>query len=246
MNVFLKKLFIVLLCFVLMLSIASCSLFDPREGGLHEWREDCCPVPEGYTGGVDPNLESHHSGEVKWLETYDELLSAVALLKSHGTEFYGTRFERLDLMFFNCEEYGIDIKFCISFERHSAEKLKEGQDFFDRTIPRVHIVSYVFFEDVSIEKLEYSMVHNYNSLVLDQNPSIYRKQIDPENINIRQEVIDPQVDSNYIQRYTFCHGEDRILNLKYQFHAEKGQNSALTEEQLEILKESFTIIYLND
>lgn len=86
----------------------SCGIHDPNK---------TIDVPDGYTGGIEYDRHFHELYETKWLETYDELMTAVTLLKTHGCEI-----SREPI--FNCEKFGMDTKFCFTFTRNLSEKLE--------------------------------------------------------------------------------------------------------------------------
>ena len=162
-----KKLAKIFVCILLLssviLSLASCdavnhifSRFNRRKPivptGISDWYEGC-PVPEGYTGGLTYNYQIHAHSEFKWLETYEEMVDAVTRLRAHGTEI-------APIPFFDCEKYGYDVKFCLSFPRKAqSEELSEGQNYFDRKIVSLSISAYVFFEYMSIDELMYDSVY---------------------------------------------------------------------------------------
>ena len=159
----LKRISISLLLLIsILLSLASCdvrnsiaTLFHSKKDGQSYKYDDSFPFPEGYTGGLIFDYKWHLEHEVKWLDTYDELKDAVTRLRAHGTEGPTT-------VVFDCEEYGLDLKFCIVSTRYRSEELAEGQGYFDRYLSSVSIYTYVFFEDVSIDDMMYDEIsRNY-------------------------------------------------------------------------------------
>ena len=153
MKNFKKVLISILLLISILFSLVSCDFVsnivdrftdDPPRGVIEY--DESFPFPKGYTGGVSPNYQVHLDCEVKWLDTYDELKDAVTRLRAHGTEVDPT-------VLFDCEEYGLDLKFCVISPRYLSEELSEGQGYFDRKLASVSISTYVFFEDASIDEI---------------------------------------------------------------------------------------------
>ncbi len=220
------------ICFSVLLSLLSCGLFDRNQDGIeHEWHEGCI-VPEGYTGGVITNRNYHMTYENKWLETYDEFIDAVTLLNSNGSKLP-------QIPIFNCEEYGIDIKFRFSFQRNLAEELKEGQGYFDRKIDHVSITFYAFFEDVSIEKLEYSLVELYDAVYISRNGfadlDVKTDSLDGvEDIDVSINKLTDRI------AYSFSYNEKKQIILLSTY--ETFRTDVVTQDHLEIFAKTIEII----
>ena len=99
----------------------------------------------------------HSQYGVYWLETYEEVLTAVELLKSHGSTITRS-------IGFDCEGEWLDIKFCFIYDKKKAEPHEDGKNFFDRRIDDGDFVWYGFYEDVSIDELMYSFVYEYDCM----------------------------------------------------------------------------------
>ena len=130
-------------------------------------------VPVGYTGGVEYDLCFHEEYAVYWLETYEEVLEAVELLKSNGSTIKRS-------IAFDCEGELLDVKFCFLYSRSKAQKLEEGKNFFDRKIDDGEFKWFGLFEDVTIDELLYSTVSRYDSLNISyvKDQAIYRDFMD--------------------------------------------------------------------
>ena len=193
--------------------------------GYAEWYEGC-PVPEGYTGGLNKNYQYHTVTEIKWLETYDEMLDAVTRLRAHGTEID-------PIALFDCEEYGFDLKFCMEFNR-PKEPLSEGQGYFDRKLIGVIVNTYVFFEDITIEKLVYSAVDMYKNVSTVNNR--YHSDLtaiqSTDTVTIEEIVV---LDDLITWYSVNC-------NATYLFTLTSSSCFKLTEEQIEILEKTLVII----
>ena len=228
-----KILISIMLIVSVALSIASCeavgyilSRFDRTNSrGPRDWYEGC-PVPEGYTGGISGDYRFHESYEIKWLETYEEMVDAVTRLRAHGTEIH-------PIALFDCEDYGFDLKFCIVFKR-PKEQLSEGQGYFDRKLDGVEISTYVFFENITIEDLEYydvcvlkcAQIYNYQYsrffATHESTEAISIEKLGQENtLENRYAVRDN--DSTLFVFYTYCY-------------------LILTEDQIEILEKTLVVI----
>ena len=175
-----KILISTMLCIAMLLSFASCNyingIINPQSNtnsGNNTTNKKDRIVPEGYTGGLEYDLCFHEVYAVYWLETYDEVLEAVELLKSHGSTIKRS-------IAFDCEGELLDVKFCFLYPRSKAQKLEEGKNFFDRKIDNGEFKWFAFFEDVTIDELLYSSVERYDVLDISYiiNQAIYRDFVD--------------------------------------------------------------------
>lgn len=114
--------------------------------------------PEGYTGGV--GIPYGSGLQVAWVETYDEAINAIDLLKSHESTFR-------ELVLLHFDEAVYDVKYCFVFNEE-YDRIRFGESHFDRYAKLVDVVCYVFFEEVTIEQLSYSYVDDYASVKLEK------------------------------------------------------------------------------
>ena len=126
---------------------------DDIVGGNHSYHE---LFPDGYTGGF-----RHQPGaniEYWWVETYEEAIEAIELLKSHGSTFS-------DEMILTYEGDEFDTKYCFTITGVGAktEKIKWGDNPFNRYAENVKISCFAFFEDVTIDEINHSYVSKYNA-----------------------------------------------------------------------------------
>ena len=151
MKIHLKRLICLLICIATVFSLASCEIVDYVSGWFEE-EEEIFAMPSGYTGGLDYNREFHNGLVIVWFETYDEVIEVIEITKAYGTEIN-------KFVYFDCEEYGIDVKYCAVFSRDEyCWNMQEGDSYFDRKIPGgLSISTYIFFDDISIEVLERSL-----------------------------------------------------------------------------------------
>ena len=218
----LKILVCIAICFSSIISLVSCDdIYDILYTNKKSY------VPDGYTGGVEYDDHYHSLYEIKWVETYEEMMDAVTLLRSHGSTIY-------DATVFSCEEDSLDFKFCFVFPRDKAPALQEGENYFDRCIDGVNITQFIFLEDVTIEELEYSTWDSYKAMcvVVEETPD------DPQGVeNIE---FNPWIAETAQNGYG--HYEIRY-NDKIQFVLDMGyEECALTEEQINALKNSIEIL----
>ena len=153
-----KRLLSILLAFSLSFCLLSCNdkksdINDIVDGNHPKWNF----YPEGYTGGfpgvlTQPGLEL----EIWWLETYEECLAAIKQLRSHGSTFCESSIIASDGVFFDTK-YSIEI----CWERET-EKIKYGDNPFDRHATSVRIYSYVFYEDVTVDEISYGDIKDYH------------------------------------------------------------------------------------
>ena len=224
MNKVIKKMICIAICFLSVISFVSCDdIYDILYPNKKSY------VPEGYTGGIEYDDHFHGVYEIKWVETYEEMMDAVTLLRSHGSTIY-------DTTVFNCEEDGLDVKFCFTSRRDKAPALQDGENYFDRCIDGVSITQYIFLEDVTIEELEYSMWEGYEAMCVRKS-SLYDKPDDLpalENIEFVRWIAEDAQNGygHYEIRYN-----DRIqilLSMGY-------EECTLTEKQIDVLKNSLEI-----
>lgn len=112
--------------------------------------------PDGYTGGLGITYGS--TTEHYWVESYEEAMAAIELLKSHGSTFDET-------VIFSYEGELFDTKYCFSF-RDDRDFCKYGDNPFDRWAEDVLVTSYGFLEDVSIDTLMVSYISDYDVVYL--------------------------------------------------------------------------------
>jgi hypothetical protein len=114
--------------------------------------------------------------EYYWVETYEEAIAAIELLKSHG----GTICESI-VISNDSEQY--DIKYCFTFNVTKADWIEFGENPFDRYAQDVKVASYVFADEVTIDELVYSDIFTYNvfQLIIHKD---YPDKKDLEFINI--------------------------------------------------------------
>lgn len=116
--------------------------------------------PEGYTAGFGLNTCS--PVEFWWVETYEECIDAIALLNSHGSTFSH------DSVFLY-EGNLFDTKFCFVFSGEK-DKIKFGDNPFDRYASDIRIETYAFLEDVSLDDINYSFVYRYEAYKFAMKP----------------------------------------------------------------------------
>ena len=117
--------------------------------------EDWNFYPEGYTCGF--GLQPGSTLEYWWIETYDECINAIKLLESHGSTFS-------DHITFSYEGGLFDTKYCFILGGKKDE-ISFGDNPFDRYAEGVIIQTYAFFEEVSIDEINYSYISNYEAYI---------------------------------------------------------------------------------
>lgn len=136
-----------LLCLTMMTSCGKLFLTS-----LNTW-----DYPEGYTAGFGSTIYNPPYPRFYWLETYDELVEAMKSLESHGSTF-------CEMAFTNYEGELFDIKYCISMDGRGYVKF--GDYPFDRYATNISIISYAFFDDVTIDELVYSNISYYDTMAI--------------------------------------------------------------------------------
>ena len=110
--------------------------------------------PDGYTGGFGIGYGSKI--EYYWVETYEEAMAAIELLKSHGSTFE-------ESAIFSYEGELFDTKYCFQINGHKADYVKFGDNPYDRRAEGVRVSSWGFFEDVTIDEIVYGYINNYDA-----------------------------------------------------------------------------------
>ena len=213
MKIHLKRLICLLLCIATVFSLASCGFLN----GLFNW---LFGEQEGYD---DVRVEL-------WVETLDEMLYIIERTRSYGTKIS-------QLPTFDCEEYGIDVKFMVTISRDLYEGLEEGELYYERYLKDFYLRSYVFFEDVTVEELERYIDVAYHfkcAYTVEER----EKRFLAESPNEAEEIfvrgfMDAQ---NSYKSYQFEY------NGKAQFSINLKYLDFISEENLEILKQTICII----
>lgn len=149
------------------LVISSLLLLSSCNSGNQEYKDDSdlCHhtasdfYPEGYTCGF-PSLMRQHGGdsEIWWVETYAECVAAIELLKANGSTFKESAIFSYDGELF-------DTKYCFKIYRGNrfTEEIKFGDNPFDRKALNVKVTAYAFFEEVTIDEINYGDVKDYGA-----------------------------------------------------------------------------------
>ena len=213
----------IIICISVLLSLMSCNLLDAINDFLNR-NED------------GPGSAWHHVYQYMWVETYDEMLEIVERTRSYGTEIP-------QIPTFNCEQYGIDVKFAITVENDIFDELEDKYEYFDRKINQFSVISYVFFESVTIDELD-TTSYSLSWLNGGYIPSIYMSgnkvqyfignSEDNENIEIESS---GDILGNESKRYSVKYkGKHQFYLVSYYEEFE------ITEEQIEILEKTIVII----
>ena len=175
-----------------------------------------------------------HYYETKWVETYDEMVDILSKMKAAGTK-------TPQIPAFDCEEYGIDIKFQITLRRSDLMNLEEGQNYYDIKLHDIYIDCYLFFEEITIEQIKarHSILHApYGSFRLyaveKKYFDILANPNDYDDLKIHNDRADG---TKEIGRYHIYYDG------KNQFYIQRSEaDFELTEEQIEILKKTVVVI----
>ena len=224
-----KSISLVLILIMSALMMFSCDKEEPNQlpnPGIYNHKSI---FPEGWTGGF--RSQGGLFLEHWWVETYDEVVLAIEKLKSHGSTF--TYHYNPGSSIFDYQGDMFDVKYCIVIDYGSpeTEKIKFGDDPFDRKAESVYVITWCFFEDVTIDQINYSYVENYKGF----EPVIYQQFID----NYTQDgyTIPPlwftyEKTDDLITMYTNG-GFNRILLARFCWHGSTNVDSA--EEIIESL-----------
>lgn len=232
----------ILVIVMLVLSLSACN-FNSRVNGNHTYHD---LFPTGYTGGFH-----HQPGaniEYWWVETHEECIEAIDLLKSNGSTFVNDTVLTYDGGLFDC-------KYCFVIKGvGGSEKIKWGEDPFDRRAINVQIITYAFVDDVDLDELNHSLVGNYESYLISSTPAydMLSDEITSENATI-SEWTKRGSEHLYKEGYyeinkNVYYGKELIISLGTQFYVEEGteNNLGITDDCIKALIESGKKIILNE
>ena len=227
---FLNTISLLLALVILIVALGGCDIFtDEPIGGNHKTHY---LFPSGYTGGF-----YHQPGadiEYWWVETYEECLDAIQLLKSHGSTFKNEKVFTYDGNLFDC-------KYCFVISTGTkTEKIKWGDNPFDRYAYNVSLVCYAFLDDVTIDELNHSLVTRYEAYGIDlcyENSALLNKA------NSKNIVIDEWIkkgnenafkENHYCMSKKISYNKKELFYIVTQFYVEEGaeHNLRLTDECL--------------
>lgn len=181
--------------------------------------------PEGYTGGFGIDYGSRV--EFYWVETYEEAVQAMELLKSHGSTFAKTAI-------FSYEGDLFDTKYCFKIYGRKADYVKFGDNPYDRYAADVEVSSFGFFEDVTIDELVYSDINDYSFLYFSPTSDFtktYADKTEPFVDNLQFEWNETHTGGK------IYHGKDHILNIG---------GKEISDECLDVILNSLEFIGFND
>lgn len=239
------SLFLLFFIFCSALLLPSC--YTPDEGNSENKNMSHDLYPKGYTGGFH-----HQPGaniEYWWVETYEECLEAIELLKSHGSTFRDDTILTYDGDLFDC-------KYCFKITGATGigatEKIEWGDNPFDRRAIDVYLTCYAFFDDVTIDELNHSYVNRYEAYLINSEKahSIFFDEITAENITIYEWTKKDYDFPNEYDRYQFrkmiYYGDQIIISMGTMFYVKEGTEHELgmTDECIKELITSGKIIYL--
>ena len=221
-NVTIRIASLLLLLLIAASSLCSCSLGD------HYGKNS---FPEGYTGGfgIPPGSEI----EYYWVETYAEAVEAINLLKSHGSTFLTDNILTYDGDMF-------DTKYCFAFFGQK-DKIIYGENPYDRWASEIEVLSYAFFEEVSVEEISYSLLKYYDAYSFNANECYIQsaQPIKAEDINFQ----DWGMEHNKYVREIY-HNEELILDIESCFYDKK--EVSMTDEFIVELILKGKIIQINE
>ena len=149
-----KTLISLFLLISVLFSFTSCELFEIGTLGVVIGSKN----GDGYTGGgVLFNPTQRLTTEVHWVETYEEFIEIINVLKEYETDIP-------DVFLSSYENDAVDAKYCFYFSK-SSHKIKKGQEWYERKLSELEILYVGFLDRISIEELEYSSYSKHKSIV---------------------------------------------------------------------------------
>lgn len=202
--------------------------------------------PKGYTGGF--SREPGATTEFWWVETYEECIEAIKLLKSHGSTFTDDALLAYDGDLFDC-------KYCFMMNEvtgigGATEKIEWGDNPFDRYAKDVYLFCFAFFDDISIDELNYSTVARHNGYLVAVKSQFFafKNEINVDNIEITQwtKILDRDKETNKYDKDVY-YNDHRVLHVETSFFAKEEEvaNLKMTDECIKVIIESGKIINPN-
>ena len=136
-----KIIAILLLISIVVVSLSSCNKDEPFSG-------EADLLPKGYTGGIWGSREG--GSQIYWVESYNKAIENVRILTKHNSTFVDTATITYEGDLFDVK-YGFDMK-----KDKTEFPIKLGEESpYERQVYDVEIITYLFFEDVTIEEFVY-------------------------------------------------------------------------------------------
>ena len=219
-NKTIKSISIILIVILMSFYLFSCDLgiYYPESG-----------LPDGFTGGF--GIQPGSGVEYYWVETYEECIEAIELLKLNGSTF-------LDDAILTYEGNNIDIKYCFKFHG-DQEKITYGENPYNRKAT-VSISVYVFFEEVSIENINYSLIRDYDAYSIEISEFYKHAVNDITNESIQYGDWETR-NNRYIRKIYF--GKEELLTIQSSFFGEK--EISFTDEFVDVFLWECKIVELN-
>ncbi len=196
---------VAILILISMLVLSSCDIYYRYsiKNGPHP--KDTY-FPEGYTGGFGI---SHGDTDAAyyWVETYEECVEAIELLKSHGSTF-------ITSSIFSYEGDLFDTKYCFDIGRKHSDPIEYGENPFDRWAEEVYITSYAFYDDVTIDELIYSYCSRYNVYIFSSNPELNEIYDENPDVIYSEFIIDSRPDFRSDWIY-YDESQPYLFNISY-------------------------------
>lgn len=216
-----KAIICLILCFAVVFSLTSCEDF------INDIIDDLIdyyspPIPDG------PGSTYEDLYDKNWAD-YDEMVEIVTRLRAHGTEV-------APIPYFDCEEYGLDVKFTMTLPEDWSEGFENELDYFNRKLDKFQAVCVIFFEETSNEEIEkkgtvYAYFYDHITVISWSKDTVPEKPNGAEDIEIKY---DHTGSSDYYSVF---------YNGKIQFGIIRDPSyGRLTDEQLNILEQTINII----
>ena len=187
--------------------------------------------PEGYIGGVGI---SYGSGtQLYWVETYEEALECIELLKSHGSTIS-------ESLLYSYEGDLFDTKYLFRF-CGKKDAAKYGDNLCDRYAENVSVETYGFFEDVDIKDFEYTYISNFDVLYFEPHLDFYRAYNSDEDID--RDLLTYESYENLstdLKTYLTVSYDKTLLALTYR--SKNNEQTKLDEECINAILDSLVFI----
>ena len=189
-----------------------------------------------------------HNGsgaEYYWVETYDEALEAVELLKSHGSTFE-------ESLIFSYDGDLFDTKYCFYMNYFTSDRIDWGENPFDRKSENVRVTSVAFFEEISIDDLVKGRVSWYDAYELKYNydlkdySDIDYKSLSGEwdvkerkvNITVDEHSLEVKYDVYYIKNYILTVDDGKTISIEQE---RSDFQEVISDECIDAIVNSITV-----
>ena len=183
-----------------------------------------CDIIRNYQNKYDDGPVTEADVAEWYCVDYEEVIAIRTLLKSHGSIMQ-------QIPYFECETPGVDVRFVIYLPKGWSDDLENKMDYFDKRMDNLIMHCCIFLKETSYTDLDFYFYEYLDCIRVDP----YRRE--------HSKVIESPVGAEDIDVYRDGDRTYKVFyNGKEQFLLETNRGFELTQEQLELFKQSIAII----